>query len=72
MTVPQKHEGLEGWPLGPDGWRYLCTKEKPMPKNAPGHWLHPDSVDDGGCSEGCCDDYKCIHCGKCYRIEAPD
>lgn len=28
--------------------------------------------DDGGCSEGCCDDYKCLKCGTRVRVEAPD
>lgn len=28
--------------------------------------------DDGGCSEGCCDDYKCAKCGHTVRIEWPD
>lgn len=28
--------------------------------------------DDGGCSEGCCDDYKCDKCGYQVRIEWPD
>lgn len=28
--------------------------------------------DDGGCSEGCCDDYKCETCGYEVRIEWPD
>lgn len=28
--------------------------------------------DDGGCSEGCCDDYKCSKCGYRVRIEWPD
>lgn len=28
--------------------------------------------DDGGCSEGCCDDYKCAVCGKRIRVEWPD
>jgi hypothetical protein len=27
---------------------------------------------DGGCSEGCCDDYKCETCGKRIRVEWPD
>lgn len=26
----------------------------------------------GGCSEGCCDDYKCPACGRRWRIEWPD
>ena len=26
----------------------------------------------GGCSTGCCDDYKCEVCGKTIRIEWPD
>jgi len=29
-------------------------------------------ADDGGCSEGCCDDYRCETCGKTVRIEWPD
>lgn len=28
--------------------------------------------DDGGCSEGCCDDYRCGVCGKRLRVEWPD
>ena len=29
-------------------------------------------ADDGGCSEGCCDDYRCTACGYTVRIEWPD
>lgn len=29
-------------------------------------------ADAGGCSEGCCDDYKCSVCGKTLRVEWPD
>lgn len=29
-------------------------------------------VGDGGCNEGCCDDWKCPGCGKLIRTEAPD
>lgn len=29
-------------------------------------------ADDGGCSAGCCDDYKCLSCGHTVRIEWPD
>ena len=32
---------------------------------------HP-MADDGGCSEGCCDDYRCATCGHTVRIEWPD
>lgn len=28
-------------------------------------------VDNGGCSEGCCDDYRCSRCGHQVRIEWP-
>ncbi len=28
--------------------------------------------DDGGCSEGCCDDWKCEKCGKEIRVECAD
>jgi hypothetical protein len=29
-------------------------------------------ADDGGCSSGCCDDYKCAICGHTVRTEWPD
>lgn len=29
-------------------------------------------LDDGGCSDGCCDDYKCSVCGFKQRVEWPD
>lgn len=29
-------------------------------------------LDDGGCLEGCCDDYKCAECEFTIRIEWPD
>jgi hypothetical protein len=29
-------------------------------------------ADDGGCSQGCCDDFKCDTCGKKIRVEWPD
>lgn len=29
-------------------------------------------ADDGGCSEGCCDDFRCLICGYEVRIEWPD
>ena len=29
-------------------------------------------LDDGGCSDGCCDDYRCEHCGKKIRVEWGD
>lgn len=32
---------------------------------------HEPMKDDGGCAEGCCDDYKCEVCGKRIRIEWP-
>jgi transposase-like protein len=28
--------------------------------------------DNGGCAEGCCDDYVCKSCGYAFRIEWPD
>lgn len=28
--------------------------------------------DDGGCGQGCCDDYRCAVCGETIRIEWPD
>jgi hypothetical protein len=63
-------ETLDEWPRDPANGRYLCAPAHPMPKGAPGHWSHTNPVDDGGCSEGCCDDYKCKDCGHAWRVEA--
>lgn len=66
----------ETWPLDQKaidlgrGERFLCTPDRPKPKGAPGRWSHTGAVDDGECSEGCCDDYKCTDCGETWRIEA--
>lgn len=56
-----------------DGDRRVCHEGDPWtPEKGREHrmWCHPESDDDGGCSEGCCDDYRCRVCGKRYRIEA--
>lgn len=29
-------------------------------------------TDVGGCSSGCCDDYRCGRCGREHRVEWPD
>lgn len=29
-------------------------------------------VDNGGCGDGCCDDYKCTVCKYTFRVEMPD
>jgi len=36
------------------------------------HYSHPNALSDGGCSEGCCDDYYCPDCGTSFRVEAAD
>jgi len=36
-----------------------------------GTW-HPNAVNVGECSSGCCDDYECPDCGKTWRYEWPD
>ncbi len=60
------------WPKAPNG-RFLCTLAQPAPTPAPpGLWEHADTADAGGCSEGCCDDYRCRACGVKFRIEAAD
>lgn len=52
--------------------RQVCTRELPMPKGAEGLWLHPDAKCVGTCSDGCCDDFECPHCGKTWRYEGAD
>lgn len=54
----------------PEGYR-------PAQVFANGHVRGPECCgkpmeDDGGCSEGCCDDYRCAICGHEVRVEWPD
>jgi hypothetical protein len=63
----------------------ICTADHPAPPrgaiifDTPDPWnkrhdpryfyRHPDAKIVGGCSEGCCDDYACPHCGYRFRVE---
>lgn len=33
-------------------------------------YVHPNAVDVGSCSEGCCDIYECPDCGTRFVVEA--
>lgn len=51
--------------------QYICTAEQPAdPLNRRGYW-HLDVVEVGECSDGCCTDYRCLHCGYSWRHEWP-
>lgn len=66
----------------------ICTAEQPAPsrgpipfdkpdpwskRHDPRHaYRHPDAVAVGECSQGCCTDYQCPHCGYRWRYEWPD
>lgn len=69
MTTNHKDESLANWPIDQANGRFLCSPDHPMPKNASGQWSHTNYVSDGGCYEGCCDDYKCKDCGATWRVE---
>lgn len=52
--------------------RYICTKRNPWDKDIQGRngrGCHPAAEDDGECSDGCCDDYRCPYCGVHWRVE---
>lgn len=50
--------------------RFLCTSLAPMPSDGTGvSWIHPEAKDDGDCSDGCCDYYRCPACGHRWREE---
>lgn len=50
--------------------RYVCTATAPWSPEKGTHAVHPDAISDGGCAEGCCDDFWCPHCGVRWRAEA--
>lgn len=49
--------------------RIECTAENPAALVEGQRYLHPDAVAIGGCYDGCCDDFKCPHCGVEFRVE---
>lgn len=51
--------------------RYICTAAAPWTEAIGGRAAHPDAVDDGECSDGCCDFFRCPHCGVRFRVELP-
>lgn len=54
----------------PESGRRICTATDPWTAEKAAtdrRWMHPESSDDGGCSDGCCDDYVCRVCGLRYR-----
>lgn len=59
--------------------RQVCTKENPMPKDAPGRWQHPDAKEiaedyskGGGVADGDFVQYECPNCGKKFWEELPN
>lgn len=44
-------------------WKGAKQKERGEP------CTHPRPIDDGGCADGCCDDWRCGDCGKRWRVE---
>lgn len=48
---------------------YVCTKEAPWTPEKGTPAQHPDSINDGECSLGCCEYYRCPNCGKRFGAE---
>lgn len=62
----------DGRVLTLDEWlaqRPPCTATSPAPKGDEREYYHPEAVKVGECSEGCCDDFRCPHCGVTWRVE---
>lgn len=54
------------------GGRWICKKDHPWSEAKGLFAVHPDAVTFGdGCAEGCCDDFRCPHCGHEWRVEYP-
>lgn len=49
--------------------RYVCTPEKPMPKDAPGRWAHTGAVSTGSSWDDLGEYYKCRDCGHTWEEE---
>lgn len=48
---------------------YVCTEAAPWTPDKGTPAQHPDATDDGECSEGCCDYWRCPHCGLRFKTE---
>jgi hypothetical protein len=53
-----------------DRERYTCTKEAPWQEGM-GAAEHPGAEYLGDDLDGCCERYRCPHCGKRWREELP-
>ena len=51
------------------GERYVCTKDAPWSRDKGEFSQHPDAIDEGECSDSCCDLYHCQNCGLHFRVE---
>lgn len=51
--------------------RHVCTAEDPWTPQKSDRATHPSAVDVGECSSGCCDRFKCPHCGIAFTVELP-
>lgn len=53
--------------------RQICSKDAPMPAEAPGRWQHPEAREIGETySDGCFAEYQCPHCKRQWTVELPD
>lgn len=72
-------EVLAAWPRDVQG-RLVCSSAMPMPVGdaqrdeafANLHWAHESTVDDGSCSNDCCDYVRCTSCGHRFRVPGED
>lgn len=64
--------GLADWPRDPANGRYLCSPEKPMPKDAPGQWAHTGTTWVKESYDCCSDKYRCTDCGEEWWSTCPD
>jgi hypothetical protein len=49
--------------------RNRCTKENPMPKDAPGQWEHEGAKFVRENYDGDIDYYRCVDCGQEWRVD---
>lgn len=61
---------IEDWPRDPANGRFLCSPERPMPKDATGMWSHTGTTCTGYGDYA--DYYKCNDCGQTWSEELPE
>jgi len=59
------------WPIDPANGAFICSPERPRPKDAKGRWAHHGAHSVESYSDYY-DSYVCRDCGATWSVELPE